>query len=110
MWLETLIVGVYCALLSRIVNTPFWFGCIKHALGYIIGLHSWFCEARRAGSKATVAWGQLASESMLEGVAVIVLSEILGRSMLAYFIMGVLLHVGSELSGFHRDFLKRCHI
>jgi len=107
---EPLLVGTYCALLSRVVNQPFVFGMVKHALGYVAGLHAWFCRTRNAGSSATVTWGRLASESVFEGFAVLALCSMLGRSALAYFIIGILLHIGSELSGFHLEFLRRCHL
>ena len=105
-----LVVGVYCALLSRIVNNPFMFGVTKHALGYVAGLHSWFCRARGVGKQATVDWGKLASESFFEGFAVVGLCSFLGRSALAFFFIGMGLHLGSEWIGYHKEFVNRCHM
>jgi hypothetical protein len=110
LFVETLVVGTYCALLSRFVNHPFAFGIVKHGLGYLAGLHSWFCRVRDAGKTATVPWGKLASECIFEGIGVFGLCSFLGRSVLAYFIVGCVLHLGSEVIGYHREFVQRCHL
>ena len=105
-----LVVGVYCTFLSRFVNSPFVFGVTKHALGYVAGMHSWFCQCRHVGKHASVSWGKLASESIFEGLAVVGLCSFLGRTATSFFVIGMILHLGSELSGFHKDFMKRCHM
>ena len=108
LWVETVLVGVYCALLSRFVNQPFIFGFVKHALGYVAGLHSWFCQVRNAGTVASVSWAKLGFESVFEGLGVAGLCIVLGRSAVAFFVVGCLLHLGSEIIGYHGEFLKRC--
>jgi len=105
---EILLVGVYSALLSRFVNHPLLFGITKHVLGYVAGLHSWFCRSRDAGTKARVSWGQLLYESAFEGLGVMGMCAFLGRSTLAFFVIGCLFHAGSEVIGFNAEFLKRC--
>ena len=105
---ETVLVGMFCAVLSLVVNQPFLLGITKHLVGYGAGLHSWFCQIRHAGTTAKVSWGQLGYESAFEGLGVMGMSMFFGRSMLAYFVIGCLLHAGSEMIGFNAEFLKRC--
>jgi len=106
--LESLFVGAYCALLSCFVNHPFLFGFTKHALGYLMGLHALFCKERQRGNSALVSWSQIIKESVLEGFVVMGMCVLLGRKMLSYFIVGVVLHLGSEYLKLHENFLKRC--
>jgi hypothetical protein len=107
---EALFVGLYCAILSRVVNNPFMFGVTKHVLSYVAGVHSWFCREREAGKHSSATWGKLGSEAIFEGLAVVGLCAFLGRRAISFFIIGILLHLGSEFSGFNRDLLNRCHL
>lgn len=108
--LETLFVGTYSALLSRVVNNPFAFGICKHVLGYVIGIHSWFCRQRKAGNYLTTTWGKLAYESIFEGIAVIALCTVFGQSIPGYFAVGAVLHLAAEYSGTHTEILSMCHM
>lgn len=108
--LESLFVGTYSALLSRVVNNPFAFGVCKHVFGYIIGIHSLFCQHRKAGNHLAIIWSKLAYESIFEGIAVIALCTVFGQSIMGYFAIGVILHIAAEYSGAHTNFLSRCHM
>jgi hypothetical protein len=120
-------VGLYLGALlyafSAVLSNPFtvlWLGGFcKHFLGYLLGLHTWFC--REAGfDVATANPIGLIGESMVEGAVTGVIGLSLmwlanvekpssGALFLIGFITGVTLHLLVALSGLHDRFVAdRC--
>ena len=101
-------VGIYCSFLSIFIHQPFVLGVLKHALGYVAGLHGVFCRIRHKGTKAPVSYKDLALESLQEWLGVLGLSFALGTTPVAYFFIGVALHAVAEYIGINRQIIKRC--
>jgi len=127
---ESIFVGIYCGILYEIlVNfiTDYYIlllvlGCFKHFLGYELHLHSLFCKYGYACQRVANAENRVAQtsnlkifvESLLEGVAFLVigylLSLIMKDRLVMVFWIGIILHISAELIGIHQSFCQRCII
>ena len=125
---EALFVGLYCLFLYTILGNLniklnkyyflFIFGFLKHFLSYYFGIHDYYCNNGYAcnnynNSKKKSDTKYLLFDSILEGfIFVIVGSYILNcfsNKYLAFFIIGVFLHLFAELFYIHKFFCKyRC--
>jgi hypothetical protein len=89
-------------------------------LGHYLNLHTYYCNNGDACDKkskktAITTPENLILESFLESTAFIILGNILLWSLpnmsniIIYFIIGIVLHIVSELLGIHKSFCnKRC--
>jgi hypothetical protein len=123
---EALFVGTYClaifAFLKQIAQPAgalFWFalGFIKHFLGYVAGLHTYYCQYGSAccGMKGGVAKADsryLLLDSIVEGLAFIFIGYLItktGYRYAAIFVAGALIHLLAELLQVHKFFCQhRC--
>jgi hypothetical protein len=130
---ESLFVGLYCLFLYIILKNInlnlnkycflFLFGFLKHYLSYYFGIHDYYCNNGYAckkyiynsnnNSKKISDKKYLLFDSILEGfLFVIVGSYILNcftNKYLAFFVIGVFLHLFAELFYIHKFFCKyRC--
>lgn len=126
---ESLFVGLYCSFLYIILSNfnlnlnkhcfLFLFGFLKHYLSYYFGIHDYYCNNGYAcdncnnnlKKKSDIEY--LLFDSILEGfLFVIVGSYILNcfpNKYLAFFVIGVFLHLFAELFYIHKFFCKyRC--
>ncbi len=114
LWMESLFVGIYsmilCFLLSIFLKNKsalfFWTGFLKHWIGWISGLHQWYCNAKRA---RTSSWA-VGAESIAEGVLFLVCSFLFRESAsagLVAFCIGMGLHVSFEIVGLHTFFCTK---
>ena len=112
---ESVFVGLYSLVIYaglRIVpiRTPeyvvmFILGILKHAVGYFIGLHTYYCKC----SRNTKMIMPTAFENVWEGVLFVGMSGLLGFIQNLYirvFWIGVLLHVISDWLGIHKWFCR----
>lgn len=109
-------VGVYVTLLYYVfriiigdISRPlfyFFLGFMKHMIGYIIGMHSYFCGNR--GIIRDIS--RVFAESILEGIVFVVISRWINNEPSRLFIASIGLHIGAELTGIHGLFIKyRCN-
>jgi hypothetical protein len=95
----------------------FMVGFMKHFFGYFLKIHDYYCQygcgddnKNRRTKKNEL---MLTGESILEGVAFIILGSILSvflkSKVCVYFILGAGIHIISEKIGLHTYFCeKRC--
>lgn len=130
-WIEALCIGIYTQCLASVIvalhtfelkfssvynTTAFLFvlGFLKHGLGDLIGLHTYYCnicasQSNRVSDR-TIGW--ILFESIGEGC----LFVLAGLSLMRFlhprflpFVIGFSFHVLFEVFGFHRIFCKyRC--
>lgn len=113
---QSIFVGIYCVFLFTILSYAkiessyifFVLGFFKHFLGFFLGLHAVFCNCTIL-PKYAILFG----ESILEGVAFLILYQIFHRlfpKIWVAFIIGFILHILAEIFGLHKWFCeKRCH-
>jgi hypothetical protein len=113
--LQSIFVGLYSLVIhwglsGIVIHAPeyvimFILGCFKHAFGYFIGLHAYFCKCSR-NKKMTMP---TAFENVGEGVLFVVMNELLWfiqNIHLKVFWIGVLIHLIAEFIGFHKWFCR----
>jgi len=89
----------------------FWFGVIKHTLGYFLGLQAYWCGLHNGG-RNPVAWGRtLIITAALEGVAFMIVGTIVGqyigrKKYVFFFVLGALMHILAEATGVHAYYLR----
>jgi hypothetical protein len=125
---ESLFVGLYCLFIYIMFSNfnlnlnkhcfLFLFGFLKHYLSYYFGIHDYYCNNGYACNKCSrnkkiSDIEYLLFDSILEGfLFVIVGSYILNcftNKYLAFFVIGVFLHLFAELFYIHKFFCKnRC--
>ena len=132
---ESIIVGVLCIILYEILTffIPvknihiflFIHGFLKHLLGYLLGIHTYYCNNGSACNKSSADAGKLVAsttntqlffECIGEGILFLMLgslfymsSYLLKHKIITIFFIGFSLHVIFELLGFHALFCKyRC--
>ena len=113
---QSIFVGIYCVCLftilsyAKIESSYFFFvlGFFKHFLGFFLGLHAVFCNCSILPNYAI-----LFGESILEGVAFLILYQIFHRlfsKIWVAFTIGFIAHILAEIFGLHKWFCeKRCH-
>lgn len=128
---ESVIVGFYCVTIFWMLrpyildqNVLFFLtGFSKHLFGWILGLQTYYCKfgsacERYVGGQNTIRSfsfpGQIIVESMAEGILFLVVLQIIVKLVkinkyATLFLLGLTLHIGFELAGFHRQFcLEGC--
>jgi hypothetical protein len=113
---QSIFVGIYCVCLftilsyAKIESSYFFFvlGFFKHFLGFFLGLHAVFCNCSILPNYAI-----LFGESILEGVAFLILYQIFHRlfsKIWVAFTIGFIAHILAEIFGLHKWFCeKRCN-
>ena len=113
---QSIFVGIYCVFLFTILSYAklessylfFVLGFFKHFLGFFLGLHAVFCNCSILPNYAI-----LFGESILEGVAFLILYQIFHRlfsKIWVAFTIGFIAHILAEIFGLHKWFCeKRCN-
>ena len=113
---QSIFVGIYCVFLFTILSYAklessylfFVLGFFKHFLGFFLGLHAVFCNCSILPNYAI-----LFGESILEGVAFLILYHIFHRlfsKIWIAFTIGFILHILAEIFKLHKWFCeKSCH-
>lgn len=113
---QSIFVGIYCVFLFTILSYTkiessyifFVLGFFKHFLGFFLGIHAVFCNCTIL-PKYAILFG----ESILEGVAFLILYQIFHRlfpKIWVAFTIGFIFHILAEIFGLHKWFCeKRCH-
>ncbi len=133
-FIESIIVGIYCCVIYIIINKLiikqlnnlylilFLSGLIKHLFGYLLNIHTLYCNYGFACNnfknpikKHAFYSSNLILESLIEGLLFLSLGFIIIsidkniNKLLLVFIIGILLHIISEKIGIHHLFCKlRC--
>jgi len=111
--MQSIFVGIYCSILFIILTgllslfkiKPIYFffilGFIKHFFGYILGLHTLFCQCFVKPNYII-----LFNESIIEGISFVVLFSIINNIWSKYpiwiaFSIGFILHILAEFIGLH---------
>ena len=127
--IESILVGVYSLVIYVFVKTViyndylllFLVGFCKHVFGYLLSIHTLYCNYGDACTKRnkTVQYKKsvysnvLLIESIMEGIVYVFLGIILGsfitNKIIIYFTIGCALHLISEILQLHYYFCrKRC--
>jgi hypothetical protein len=125
---ESIFVGIYVCFIYLLFS-PFFknfyvllliSGFFKHLLGSIFGIWNWYCNNGNACMKVLSKYQKyeantlyLISDSLYESIIFLVagtiLATILKNRLLLFFIMGIILHIISEMTGIHKSFcIKTC--
>jgi len=84
-------------------------GMIKHYMGYWLGLQQFFCEQHTGFSQVSPP---PMYEVIAEGIAFVLvgslLSMVIRTRWILFGMIGISLHLISEVVGIHAYFLKRC--
>lgn len=117
---ETLFVGIYSlilySILQRFIRADFIYvlfllGIIKHSLGYLLGLQTYYCKLYKGNESIAVL--PTGNDIFMEGILYIsvgmtLLVFVKNKYLIAFFI-GIILHILSEFIGIHAIFLQyRC--
>ena len=115
LWIESIMVGLFslsiyfCFQSIRPWNVLLMVvGMVKHYMGYWVGLQQLYCEHHTTLSRLEPP---PLYEVILEGVAFVLIGNILSwihSREIIVFLIGVILHLLSEVLGLHALFLKRC--
>jgi hypothetical protein len=123
---ESIIVGAYSSIVYLItknfVNNVyllfFLIGFIKHLLGYLLNIHTFYCNygyacSNKNKNKVAIYTNYLFAESVIEGILYLsfglLFNKIIKNKLIDIFIVGVLLHIISEKLKIHIFFCKnRC--
>lgn len=130
---EAIFVGIYSCLVALILcylfvpkflYLLFWTGVMKHFLGYVLGIQSYYCNYGYACAKESnqttknkVAYDtsyHLIIECIVEGISYVVIGTIINtlitHKILVVFFTGFILHILSEILGIHTYFCEnRCY-
>jgi uncharacterized membrane protein len=132
--IESLLVGIYCCVIFWMVisfdqftgqtyNILFITGFFKHLIGYVSGIHYYYCNYN--GSCDNLINPLIISESILEGITFIILgflikeisattntNSTINNMNIDYFnifIIGFTLHISSDFLGIHDYYCRtRC--
>jgi len=95
----------------------FFVGFIKHSFGYLLNIHTLYCNYvcnKKVGKVFISSYSDyLWLESIIEGILYLFIGAILMRfisnKMLLFFMIGVVLHIIFEMLGLHKLFCNiRC--
>ena len=127
--LESFVVGIYSLFLFLFLsyslsyglshkkfttlNILFITGFLKHFMGYFLSLHKYYCVNICNKKKTNTTFFNLMIESIFEGVAFVIIGYLLSfvftNKYILVFSIGFLLHIVSELLGFHKYYCNnRC--
>ena len=127
-FIESILVGVYSLIIYVFINNSirnndvllFVVGFFKHLFGYLLNIHTLYCNYGYACNKSvqykkSVFSNVLIVESIIEGGVYvflgIILDSIIPNKYILYFIIGCILHLFSEILQAHKYFCsKRCVI
>ena len=116
---ESIFIGLYSLVLysllkNLIINVPFVYvlfilGVAKHFLGYFGGLQTYYCRIYK--NDQTVASVPTALDLVFEGLLYVLIglsffSYIVKNKYIIAFLTGVVLHLGFEILGLHKYFLR----
>jgi hypothetical protein len=123
--IESIFVGIYTSLIyllfSPLIKNFYlcllFCGFFKHFLGSSLGLWTWYCNNGNACLKVLnhdqyyeSNTKYLIRESIYESLIFLFIGTILKffilNDLYLYFILGIVLHIGSEIIGLHRRFCK----
>lgn len=126
---ESIFVGVYCSVIYFLLNIAinniycalFLTGFIKHFCGYLLGLHTAYCNygsacnnVKKHNIKTAFYSNSLLLESIIEGflfLGIGLIFILIGKKIGIWtiFFIAVLLHIIAENTGVHTLFCKtRC--
>jgi len=116
---EAILVGIYTCVIYLIVSQfiqNFYImllvvGFFKHFLGYILGIHTWYCNNGEACIRHDKIYSasteHLIRDSIIEAIAFLILGlifrPIIGNIYL-FFVIGILLHILAEKISIHKHF------
>lgn len=116
---EAILVGIYTCVIYLIVSQfiqNFYImllvvGFFKHFLGYILGIHTWYCNNGEACIRHDKIYSarteHLMRDSIIEAIAFLILGlifrPIIGNIYL-FFVIGILLHILAEKFSIHKHF------
>ena len=115
---ESLFVAMYSVCVAYIIlmvtntlkTTPtitvFFIGFAKHWIGYLSGLHDYYCRTNCINDKIIL-------ESIIEGMTYLILYTCINRFFIhplyTFFFIGFILHLIVDFSGMHKWYCKtRC--
>lgn len=132
---ESILVGIYSGVIAIILSfilhnyyyILFLTGFIKHVGGYILNIHTYYCNhgdacirTHSVASRNNILIAknnprQLIFESIIEGIAYVIggfiCSFLISNMYISVFIVGIAMHILAEFLGIHRFFCKnRCII
>lgn len=118
---EALFVGLYTSSIFAFVGIIkkyisihmlyFVTGFIKHFLAKLINIHSYYCKNSCNAVDTSETIYQLATDSIIEGLAFILVGMIITipPTIKIMFIVGLVMHLLAELLGVHKYYCKhRC--
>jgi len=116
---EAVLVGIYTCVIYLIVSQfiqNFYLlllvvGFLKHVLGSILGIHTWYCNNGEACIRHDKIYSasteNLIRDSIIEGIAFLILGlifrPIIGNIYL-FFSIGIVLHILAEKFSIHKHF------
>ena len=116
---ESIFIGLYSLVLYTIlrsiitINVPYAFvlfilGVAKHLLGYFGGLQTYYCQVYK--NEQSVALVPTALDLVIEGLLYVLIGlsfiYIVKNKYIIAFLTGVVLHLGFEILGLHKYFLR----
>jgi ascorbate-specific PTS system EIIC-type component UlaA len=125
---ESLFVGIYSMIIFvtlkyfKLNNVLFLTGFMKHFLGNILQLHTYYCnygdsciENRQLNQQSNTTITILIAESILEGIMFVIIGSMFNNinrnitEIQQIFLIGILLHNLAEIIGVHKFFCNnRC--
>jgi hypothetical protein len=128
--LESIIVGVYSSMIFLIISNFikniyllfFLTGFIKHLFGYLLNIHTLYCnygyacsnkDKNKDNNKIAIYSNYLWIESIVEGLLYLLIglliTKFISNKLIIVFIIGILLHLIFEKLKIHNIFCKtRC--
>ena len=113
---ESLFVGLFSlvlyVLLSFVIKGSFVFvlfllGVLKHALGYGLGLQSYYCQINKSRTRAILPTiFELLGEGVLFVVVGLLLHMMIRNKFVVVCLIGIILHLVFELLGIHKYFVR----
>jgi hypothetical protein len=121
---ESIFVGIYCSILyflfsflkiKNIYILLFIIGFFKHYIAYEIGIQNYYCEhgyaCKNKKGILIISQEEIIFYSLIEGLLFLILGMLLlninylyKNQIILYFIIGVSLHILSEIFGIHKKF------
>jgi hypothetical protein len=124
--IESIFVGIYTSFIYLLFSpfiTNFYFcllfcGFFKHFLGSSLGLWTWYCNNGNACVKILSSnqyyegnTKYIIRDSFYEAIVFLIIGSILKifiiNNIFLYFILGIVLHIGSEIIGLHNSFCRK---
>lgn len=113
---ESLFVGLFSLvlylLLSLVIKDPFAFvlfllGVLKHGLGYVLGLQTFYCRIKKSRTQAKVPTIlELLGEGVLFVILGLLLHMMIRNKLVVVCLIGIILHLVVEILGIHKYFVR----